>query len=270
MEFRLNQSVTRPSSSEGGFSSPRIIRFASGIPALGLRGFDRQPRSIRLRAVCDVDAEGFVAVHGAEREGPFWTVRRKDPFPFDLGDHLPFAARRSIVPEVPAYARPRDWRRSLSGFLSARSLDRLSADVWRLERICHACGGVPFRPARLEAWDEWIVTRSGGVRLVAVRMLCPACLETRCLASAEARGRLEPALARLMAINRIEADEREDYVEAMHAASCACLPEVADVDLSWLGEAAVELDPDVAWFGTDVLRRRGCAGAMRVVGLSRP
>lgn len=270
MEFRLNQSVTRPSSSEGGFSSPRTIRFASGIPALGLRGFDRQPRSIRLRAVSDADAEGFVEVHGAEREGPFWTVRRKDPFPFDLGDHLPLAARRAIVPEVLPYARPRDWRRSLAGILSARSLDRLSSDVWRIERICHACGGVPFRPARLEAWDEWTTTRSGGMRLVAVRMLCPACLETRCLASAEHRGRLEPAIARLMAINRIEADERDDYVEVMRAASATRLPEIVDVDLSWLGDASVELDPDVAWFGSGILRRRGHAGAMRVLGLSRP
>lgn len=266
MEFRLNQCRDVSSfCSEDAFASPRRIRFASEIPPLGPQGFESRPSSIRLRGVIDEGAEAYVSVHGAEREGALWVVRRKDPFPFDLGEHLPVMARRSIVVETPQRRWPASWRHSLSTLLSESSWTRIVADVWRVERICHLCGSVPLRPSRLEGWDEWRTGVGSSMRLCAVRVLCPACLETRCLETASSRGSFDRAFARLAALNRISGDEIHDYRAAFRSSGDQDAPGVVDVDLSWLGGTRVGLHPLIHRDGSGILRRRGSSGGVRVV-----
>lgn len=231
MEFRLVQHDAHVPGSGHDLSSPRRIAFASQIPKVGLNGFEKGERPIRLRGVLDDSTESFVSVHGAFKQGPFWVVSRTDPFPFDLGNHLPRMAQRSVVPEIVAMEHPRAWHGCLENMLSLSSWSRLVADVWRSERVCFECGSVPFRPDRLEGHEVW-EDRPGDPlgptrRLLAIHMLCGPCLEMKHLGSMVQRHGFEKAFARLCAINRIDPSPRPKgeaaayrrLIEQRHAAA---------------------------------------------------
>lgn len=215
MHLRLSNRMSSTSDRDDDVLRQRRIRFASEIPSLGLNGFERTPRPVRLRGVVDAQSEAFVVANGAVRQGPFWVVARRDPFPFDLGKHLPRMAQRDLVPEVVERGHGGDWRSSLAGILAPSSWDRLVGEIWRAERVCHECGGVPFRPDRLEGHDVWreeVVGRSVVRTLVAVRLLCPECRWMGRLDEASAVGRGERAFDRLCAANRISPAESAAYL----------------------------------------------------------
>lgn len=213
MEFRLVQHETPMPGSGHDLLSPRRISFASEIPRIGLHGFERELRPIRLRGVVDAGAESFVSVYGAYRQGPFWVVARRDPFPFGLGEHLPRMAQHALVPEIVAMEHPSRWSGCLENMLTRSSWSRLIADIWRSERVCYECGSVPFRPERLEGHEAWDVDMTAPYgptkRLRAIRVLCGACLEMKHLGAAMRRKAFDPAFLRLCAINRVSSRSRQ-------------------------------------------------------------
>jgi hypothetical protein len=272
MHLRMIHDDVDPTDPNAALLTPRRIRFASEIPSLGLNGFERADRPLRLRGVTDPDAESFVSANGAFRQGPFWVVARREPFPYYLGDHLPRIAQPSLVPEIVDMEPAPGWRGCLEGVLTERCWNRLVADVWRAERVCYECGSVPFRPDRLEGHECWSEDRSGPVpvrRLLSIRVLCARCMEMRFPGRAAKAGHGDRAFDRLCAANRILPKERKAYarlIEERWAARVWDDP-VVEWDLSGVVRdvAVLELRPSVAMRAEGFLAHVAEAGTLRLL-----
>lgn len=275
MEFRLVQHSVNGPASGHDLLSPRRISFASEIPRIGLNGFERGMKPIRLRGVSDPATESFVSVYGAYRQGPFWVVARRDPFPFDLGNHLPRMAQRAIVPEIGPIEVPSSWHGRLESMMTPPSWSRLIASIWRAERVCYECGSVPFRPQRLEGhevWEEDAAAPHGPTRrLVAIRMLCGPCMDMKHLGHHSGHAGFSRAFERLCAINRIDprikgeaAAYRRSIAEWKSAIPVDC-PELT-LDLSILAGAVLTLRDSIGLDSDGILRHLGSeSGCIRVM-----
>ena len=268
MHLRLIHDDIDPNDPNAALKGARRIRFASEIPLLGLNGFEALPRPVRLRGVLDAEAESFVSANGAFRQGPFWVVARRDPFPFYLGDHLPRVAQIAVVPEIVDMEPAPGWRGCLEGVLTPRCWSRLVADVWRRERVCHDCGSVPFRPARLEGHECWEEDRSGPVpvrRLLAIRVLCAPCMEARFPGRAEREGHGERAFARLCALNRVAPAEAGAYASLIRSswAERRWDDETVAWDLGAIGPCELQLKGSIGLRG-DALFHASAPGGLVV------
>ena len=234
MDFRGVEHGNRVFASLGDFSSPRIISSADQIPAIGPFGFEASPKPIRLRRVIDGQSRAFVVSRRAFRLYDGWAVDRTDPFPFDLGEHLPRMAQRSVSPEITDMIPEASWKWSLARMMVRSDWDAIVDEVVAMERVCVECGSTPVvakdpkvkwakDPAtkRLDGHEVWSFNGTeqtgffnegyaipGVQRLVAIQPLCGRCHETKHVGNALHRHPkiFERAFARLGAINRISFD----------------------------------------------------------------
>lgn len=295
MDFRNVEHGNRVFASSGDFSSSRAIVSASQIPAIGAFGFDRSPRPIRLRRVIDARTRALVESYGAFREYGHWFVARTDPFPFELGDHLPRMAQRTLSPEITDMIPEACWRWSLAKMMVRSEWDAIVDEVINAERVCVECGSIPVvakdpkaswakDPAtkRLDGHEVWSfngVEQTGffndgypipGVqRLVAIQPLCGRCHETKHVGNALHRhpAIFERAFARLGAINRIS------FAEPPLGEAAAYLREIRTkyatrnrarkfwaMDFAALGGRELRMVSGVFYAGDNLVGRRGRNG----------
>ena len=298
MDFRSIEHSNTVFASDVDFLTPRRIRFASDIPLVGPFGFDRNPTRIRLRGVVDAAAESFVRANGAYPDGNHWYVDRRDPFPFSLDEHLPRMARLSIVPEIVDMVPSASWYASLANMMVKDAWDGVVQMVWRREQVCYECGSIrmfPKVPAqstdnpsykRLDGHEVWsfngreetgetvlsggrMVAVPGVQRLVAIRMLCGRCHETKHLGNARRRGHFERAFERLGAINRIdwsprgEATPYREEIERKYATRNRGRAFWA-LDFAALGGIDLQFKASVRHIGGGVIVQTGKGGEERV------
>jgi len=157
------------------------------------------------------------------------------------------------------------WFSSIARMVQEDSWNRVVADAWRSERVCHDCGSVPFRPARLEGWEQWSQHEPSSRRLDAIRILCPACLETRDMGLARREGRFDRVFARLMVLNRIDPrQEGGHYLAAMEAARPVASSSSVRIDLSALAGAVLHMREGITSPAPGRLSDRGSAGTIEL------
>ena len=231
MDFRDVEHGNRVFASGVDFSTPRVIASAAQIPSIGPFGFDKSPKPVRLRGVTSAASRDLVSARGAFQEYGQWVVPRIDPFPFDLQDHLPRMAWRSVTPEITDMIPKVSWSWSLARMMVQDDWNALVGEIIAAQRVCYECGGVPVPvrdpkaswatdPAtrRLDGHEVWSFNGTeptgfsndgyaipGVQRLVSILPLCGRCHETKHLGNARNRDPriFERAFARLGAINRV-------------------------------------------------------------------
>lgn len=266
MDLRLSKMAIREEAKS--LFSPRVIAFSDDIPYFSCAGHP-PPRHVRLRNVSDAQAASFVFAFGAFSRGPFWFIPRRDPFPFDLHPHLPRMAQKSLTPEGPELFVSNSPLGSLEAMLDGSSWRRLVADTWRSERVCFECGSVPRKPERLEGFEEWdnaIDSERGFFRkLVAIRVLCPSCMEMKFLDTARQNGRFAETFDRLCTINRIRPFEKREYLSSIHHyASIFQKHRNFTYDISILSGLRSRLKPDFV-FNEGVVYLPGCKDTARFI-----
>lgn len=183
-------------------AATRQIHGAHEIPRLG---WVERVGLLRVQA----SDEALMARSGASKGAKGWTIGRSPGVRLDLLERfLPRFARKGLIPDIIDLIPETSWCASLANILAPSSWKLLRDAATIYAGGCEECGARD----RLECHEAWHYDDDKGVqRLMRLRTLCGPCHETCHLGFASVRGRYAAALERLVALNRLHAEEVAAY-----------------------------------------------------------
>lgn len=106
------------------------------------------------------------------------------------------------------------WFTNLRSLLMPQEWDRVRHEVYARANYHCECCGAKVAKGQLDAHEEWAYHDDGRQELVRLVALCKACHECKHIGLAQVQGRFEIALAHLMQVNRLSADQARQQVDA--------------------------------------------------------